>query len=69
MVFEHTHEAVIDPETQKLAQQICKTVSRTDTSGEADPLTGLLYCTDCGTKIHDHRGRAQADKKIVVKIR
>ncbi len=63
MVFENTHEAIVDPETWKLAQQIRKTVKRTDTTGEANPLTGLLYCADCGAKMYNHRGRAQADKE------
>ena len=42
-VFEHTHEAIVDPETWKLAQQVRKTVHRTDTTGEANPLTGLTF--------------------------
>ena len=62
-VFEHTHEAIVDPETWKLAQQVRKTVHRTDTTGEANPLTGLLYCADCGAKMYNHRGRAQANKE------
>ena len=61
-IFEHTHEAIVDPETWKLAQQIRKTVKRTDTTGVANPLTGLLYCADCGAKMYNHRGRAQAKK-------
>lgn len=55
-VFEHTHEAIVDPETWKLAQQVRKTVHRTDTTGEANPLTGLLYCADCGAKMYHKRG-------------
>ena len=62
-VFEHTHEAIVDPETWKLAQQVRKTVHRTDTTGEANPLTGLLYCANCGAKMYNHRGRAQASKE------
>ncbi len=62
-VFENTHEAIVDPQTWRLAQQIRKTVKRTDTTGEANPLTGLLYCADCGARMYNHRGRAQADKE------
>lgn len=62
-VFENTHGAIVDSETWKLAQQIRKTVKRTDTTGEANPLTGLLYCADCGAKMYNHRGRAQAGKE------
>lgn len=62
-IFENTHDAIVDPETWKLAQQIRKTVKRTDTTGEANPLTGLMYCADCGAKMYNHRGRAQAKKE------
>ena len=62
-VFENTHEAIVDPETWQLAQQVRKTVRRTDTTGEANPLTGLLYCADCGAKLYNHKGRAQAQKE------
>lgn len=62
-VFENTHEAIVDSETWKLAQQARKTVRRTDTTGEANPLTGLLYCADCGAKLYNHRGRKQAEKE------
>lgn len=56
-IFENTHEAIIDPETWALAQQTRKTVRRTDTTGEANPLTGLVFCADCGAKMYNHRGK------------
>ena len=62
-VFENTHEAIVDAETWKLAQQSRKTVRRTDTTGAANPLTGLVYCADCGAKMYNHRGRKQAEKE------
>jgi DNA invertase Pin-like site-specific DNA recombinase len=56
-VFENTHEAIIDPQTWQTAQR-CRTVKRrTDTIGEANPLTGLLYCSDCGQRLFNHRQR------------
>jgi hypothetical protein len=30
-------------------------VRRTDTLGEANPLTGLMFCADCGAKMYNHR--------------
>lgn len=57
VVFENTHEAIIDPETWHLAQKLQKTRRRLDTTGIANPLTGLLFCADCGAKMHNHRGR------------
>ena len=62
-IFENTHEAIVDKETWELAQQIRKTVKRTDTVGVANPLTGLLYCADCGAKLYNHRGRSQATRE------
>ena len=59
MIFENTHEAIIDPQTWQTAQR-CRTVKRrTDTIGEANPLTGLLYCADCGKRMFNHRARAR----------
>ena len=49
MIIENIHEAIVDPETRELTQRLRKTVWRTDTTGIASPLTGLLYCADCGT--------------------
>jgi len=56
LIFENTHEAIVDPETWHLAQQTRRTVHRIDTTGEANPLTGLLFCAECGAKMYNHRG-------------
>ena len=63
LIFENTHEAIIDPETWKLAQHVRKTVRRTDTTGMANPLTGLMFCADCGAKMYNHREGARALKE------
>ncbi len=55
LIFENTHEAIVDSETWQLAQRIKKTPRRTDTTGEANPLTGLVFCADCGKKMFNHR--------------
>nr|WP_195308975.1 recombinase family protein [Flavonifractor plautii] len=55
-IFENTHEAIISQETFDLAQKIRSKVRRyPDGWGEAAPLTGLLYCADCGGKMYVHR--------------
>ena len=55
-VFENTHEAIIDQQTFDLVQKIRGSVRRyPDGWGEAAPLTGLLYCADCGGKMYVHR--------------
>lgn len=62
LIFENTHEAIIDRETWELAQKLRKTPKRIDTIGEANPLTGLLYCADCGEKMYNHRSRGNTEK-------
>ena len=57
VIIENTHEAIIDPDTWHLAQQTRKTVHRTDKTGIANPLTGLVFCADCGAKMYNHRGQ------------
>ena len=55
-IFENTHEAIIDQETFDNVQRIRGNVKRyPDGWGEAAPLTGLLYCADCGAKMYVHR--------------
>ena len=55
-IFENTHEAIIDQETFDNVQRIRANVRRyPDGWGEAHPLTGLMYCADCGGKMYVHR--------------
>ena len=55
-IFENTHEAIIDQETFDNVQRIRRNARRyPDGFGEAHPLTGLMYCADCGGKMYVHR--------------
>ncbi|MCH1942028.1 recombinase family protein [Holdemania massiliensis] len=55
-IFENTHEAIIDQETFDNVQRIRANVRRyPDGYGEIHPLTGLMYCADCGGKMYVHR--------------
>ena len=62
LIFENTHEPIVDKATWELAQKLRKTPRRHDTIGEANPLTGLLYCADCGEKLYNHRSRGNPSK-------
>ena len=55
LIFENTHPAIVEQDVWDTAQK-CRTVKRrTNTFGEANPLTGLLYCADCGRRMYNHR--------------
>ena len=48
------HEPIIDRATYENVQWILKNapVKRPNGDGEIHPLSGLMYCKDCGTKMH-----------------
>lgn len=58
VIFENTQEAIIDKETWERVQTLRKTIRRTNSIGKANPLTGLMFCADCGAKMYNHRGKA-----------
>ena len=58
IIFENTQEEIIDEETFNTVQKLRKVTRRTDSTGKANPLTGLVYCADCGAKMYNHRGKA-----------
>lgn len=63
MIFENTHEAIIDEETWNNAQRLIETKRRPKKNG-APPcrLSGLLYCADCGSKLsHRYNSRNKYD--------
>jgi hypothetical protein len=56
VIFENTHEAIIDQSTFDAVQRIRGNVKRRpDGWGYTHPLTGLLYCADCGAKLNVQR--------------
>ena len=56
VIFENTHEPIIDQDTFDNVQRIRENVKRyPDGWGEAAPLTGLMFCADCGGKMYVHR--------------
>lgn len=55
IIAENTQEAIIDQRTWDLVQKLLQTRRRIDNLGAANPLTGLMFCADCGRKMNNHR--------------
>ena len=58
VIFENTQPPIIDPETWQTAQKCRHVKRRRNSAGEPNPLTGLVYCADCGSRMYNHRGAA-----------
>jgi len=54
-IFENTHEAIIEQEVFDTVQRLRGTPRRIDTIGAANPLTGIVFCADCGAKMYNSR--------------
>ena len=61
-IFENTHEAIIDKETWELVQKLRGTPKKYDFDHDANPLTGLLYCADCGAKLYNDSQRSYSKR-------
>jgi len=55
LIFENHHAAIISREVFDTVQKLRQTKRRIDTLGYANPLTGLLWCADCGEKMYNFR--------------
>ena len=55
--FKDTHPAIVDEETWNVVQRLRETKRvKERIGGEPNPLTGVLYCADCGQKMYHKRG-------------
>jgi hypothetical protein len=57
VIFENTHEAIIDQETFEIVQNIRNGRRRLTPMGEMPILSGMLFCADCGAKLYQVRAR------------
>lgn len=57
LIFKNAHPAIIDEETWHIVQRLRGTKrQRQKTGGSPNPLTGILYCADCGEKMFHKQG-------------
>jgi DNA invertase Pin-like site-specific DNA recombinase len=57
-IFEDAMPVIVDAETWENAQRLKRTVRRTPSADmEPNPLTGLLYCAQCGAKMSHRRSK------------
>lgn len=63
VIFKGTQEPIVDEETWNQVQELRKTVRRVNSLGEANPLTGKIFCADCGAKMYHHRYKEKRYRK------
>lgn len=66
MIFEGTHEAIIDKDTFDTVQRIRDGRRRWTPMGEMPVLSGMVFCADCGQKLYQVRGRNLPQKEYMV---
>ena len=63
LIFENTHEAIIDQETFDIVQRIRDGRRRVTPIGDMPVLSGMLFCADCGAKLYQVRNRGWTHDK------
>lgn len=52
LVFENTHEAIIDADTWAQVQELRKNKRRPTRTGKTNMFSGIVRCADCGEKLY-----------------
>ena len=61
LIFKDAHPAIVDEETWNIVQRLRETKRvKERIGGEPNPLTGVLYCADCGEKMYHKQGKADS---------
>ena len=55
VVFENTHEPIIDPATWERVQELRKQRKRPNRYDEVGLFSGILFCADCGSVLYQQR--------------
>ena len=57
VIFRDTQAPIVDEATWKTAQKCRVAKRRPNATGEPNPFVGLVICGDCGSRMHNRRGR------------
>jgi site-specific DNA recombinase len=63
MVFENTHEAIIDEHVWETVQRIRDGKRRPSRMGEMGVFSGMMFCADCGAKLYQVRANGWTHDK------
>jgi len=63
VTFENTHEPIVDVETWNRVQELCKQRKRPNRRGEIGLFSGMLFCADCGSVLHNLRYETKKGQK------
>jgi len=63
MIFEDTHETIIEESVFEVVQRIRDGRRRLTPMGEMPLLSGMMFCADCGNKLYQVRGRGWEHEK------
>jgi len=63
VTFENTHEPIVDVETWNRVQELCKQRKRPNRRGEMGLFSGMLFCADCGSVLHNLRYETKRGQK------
>jgi hypothetical protein len=59
IIFKNAHPQIIDEEMWNVVQRLRETKRcKQRVGGEPNPLTGIMYCADCGKKMYNKVGKA-----------
>ena len=63
LIFKDAHPAIVDEECWNTVQRLRGTRRIPERiGGDPNPLTGIVYCSDCGHKMHHKQGRTGREK-------
>lgn len=63
MVFENTHEPILDAETWERVQELRKRRKRPNRYDEVGLFSGILFCADCGSVMYQQRYQTEKRKQ------